>query len=281
MKATNEQLLDSYARTRSVKKTAAEFGMNGTSVHERLVKLGANRPINVLTPIEEDRLLSEYWIAAETGKLDELAADMGRTKQFICRRAKALGLTDQKRRKPYAAVWKYVGEESARIAFEMFKRSPLGLGKYCAKKGYDDLGFSTCMKRHFADEWEHVIEAKQIKQTAYKYGRQFEYRVRDHLKRLGYFAMRSPASKTPIDILAVRPGAVLFVQCKRSGSFPPAEWNELFELAKSCGAIPVLASCPTGRGTEYHELVARKDRPGLRQPLGLFDPEKPKVEAAP
>jgi hypothetical protein len=47
-------------------------------------------------------LESEYETAAAAGKLSELAVSMGRTKYFICRQAKLLGLTNQKRSKPYA-----------------------------------------------------------------------------------------------------------------------------------------------------------------------------------
>ena len=169
-KATDDQLLSSYATTKSVWDTAREFGMCGQSVHERLVKLGANQSQNLFTEVEQDRLRSEYWIAAETGKLAELAADMGRTKHFICRQAKALGLTSQSRQRQYLSVWKYVGEESARIFFDQFKRSSLGLGKYCLKKAYDDLGFANCMKRHFAD-------VKHIKPKASRAGSSEVYLV--------------------------------------------------------------------------------------------------------
>lgn len=270
-KATDQQLLDAYAETQSVYKVGERFGMHGSSAHERLAKLGAVKPPNYFTEVEQDRLRSEYWIAAETGKLAELAADMGRTRYFLCRQARMLGLTDKNRRKTWSAVWKYVSEDSARIIFEQFKHSPLNLGKFCARRGYDDLGFSRCMKKYFYDEWEHVIEAKQNKQTKYRYGRQFEYRVRDHLRGIGYFAQRSPASKTPIDITAIKPGQVLFIQCKRNASLRPGEWNALFDLAMSCGAVPLMASCPTGRGTTYHRLTARKEARGP-QPMQVFTP---------
>ena len=232
--------------------------------------MGRNKLMNVFTEVEKDRLQAEYWIAAETGKLAELAADMGRTKQFLCRQAKALGLTRQNRSRKYISTWKYVGEESALIFFEQFKCSRLNLKQYCNSKGYDDLGFSQCMKRHFADEWEHVIEAKQTAQTCYRLGRQFEYRVRDDLRARGYFALRSPASKTPVDLVALQPGQVLLVQCKRGGLLGVQEWNALFDLATSCGAIAVLASSPTGRGTLYEQLLARKDGSKQRQPKGPF-----------
>ncbi|MGH1574344.1 hypothetical protein ACRAWG_31445 [Methylobacterium sp. P31] len=196
------------------------------------MRLGVARPRSFFSEEEKDRLRSKYWIAAESGRLDKLAADLGRTKQLICRQARELGLTDRKRKKAYLAVWKYVTEEPARAIFEQFKASGLNLREFCTKRGFDDLGFSRCMRQHFPDEWEHVIEAKQTKQTKYRFGRQFEYRVRDHLKSLGYVALRSPGSRTPIDIMAVRPGVVLFIQCKRGGALPPGEWNELFEARR-------------------------------------------------
>lgn len=273
LKATDAELLTAYAELGNVKLVGRRFGMSGGGVHSRLVKLGAAKPMNVFSEEEKDRLRSEYWIAAETGQLAALAQDMGRTKHFICRQARALSLTDQSRKKPYAAVWKYVAEPGARVMWEKFKRSSANLRQFCEKKGWDDLGFSKCMKRHFADEWEHVIEAKQSSQTLYKIGRQFEYRVRDQLQGAGYFAMRSPGSRTPIDLIAVRPGVVLFIQCKRGGTLPPGEWNALYDIAVSCGAAPILASMPGQRGAQYERLIDRKiGTSSQRQPKAPYDP---------
>ncbi len=98
-KATDRQLIDSYAKTASVHKTGAEFGMGGGSVHERLVKLGVAKPMN---HFKHDQVLIEFYEQyADIGKLDDLANSLGRTKQFIARRARALGLTDPQRKKPY------------------------------------------------------------------------------------------------------------------------------------------------------------------------------------
>lgn len=272
-KASDQELAVAYREMGSVWLVAEKFGMIGQSVHERLARLGIANSKNTLTEAEIDRLKEEYWIAADTGKLAELAKDMGRAKTYICHKARELGLTDPGRNKPFLAKWKYVGEESARLFFEQFKASSLNLGQWCKSRRYDDLGFATCMKRHFPDEWEHVIELKQTKQTKYRYGRQFEYKVRDELKALGYFALRSPASRTPIDVLAIKPGAVLMVQCKRGGNLRVSEWNVLFDLAISCGALPVLASLPVPkRGTVYEILVGRKDGSKRRQPKELWAP---------
>jgi hypothetical protein len=270
-KVTDQQLAASYARTRSVWTTAKEVGMCGQSVHERLVKLGLNNHSNVFTEAEKKLLQQRYVLAADAGRLAELAAEMGRTKQFICRQARELGLTDRKRKKAYLSVWKYVDEATARPIFEKFKKSSLGLGKFCKRFGYDDLGFYKCMKGFFPDEWEHVIELKAPRQSWYRYGRAFEYRARDLLRTLGYFVMRSPASKTPIDLIAIKPKVVLMIQCRRSGNLPPTEWNELFDLAASCQSVPLLASCPI-RGCQFERLLARKDGSQTRQPKEAFTP---------
>lgn len=71
MKATSEQLLESYARTGSVHKTGAEFGMSGGSVHERLQSLGVTCGKR-WTDMEKDRLRAEYPAAAAAGKLEAL-----------------------------------------------------------------------------------------------------------------------------------------------------------------------------------------------------------------
>lgn len=100
-RVTDEQLAASYARTGSVHKTGAELGIHGGSVHERLVKLGIQKKMNVFTP-EDDRLLVQlYNTYARIGELDILAKHFGRTKHFLCRQAKRLGLTDPNRPKPY------------------------------------------------------------------------------------------------------------------------------------------------------------------------------------
>lgn len=102
-KATDEELLAAYADTGSVRAAGERFGMLGSSAHERLVKLGAVKPVNAFTEQDAARLRAEYEAAADAGRLADLAADMGRTKQFICRKAKELGLTNARRAKPYLA----------------------------------------------------------------------------------------------------------------------------------------------------------------------------------
>ena len=100
-KATDQQIADTYAAEGSVWKAADVLGMCGQSVHERLVKLGLQTPMNVFSDAEKAILKEQYQDAANAGRLDDLAKAMSRTKPFICRQARALGLTDQGRLRKY------------------------------------------------------------------------------------------------------------------------------------------------------------------------------------
>lgn len=272
LKATDAQINAAYAATGSVWLASEQLGMCGQSVHERLVKLGTIKPINVFTAEDAKYLKDHYTAYVNSGKLNELAAKMGRTRQFLCRQAKALGLTDRKRDKPYISTWKYMPVDAAQVIWDDFKDTKLGLVAYCKKKGYDDLGFAKRMRELFYDEWDHVMELKKSKQTLYRLGRAFEYRVRDHLKAAGYFVMRSPQSKTPVDLLAVAAGIALFVQCKRGGLIGVQEWNSLYNLARKVSAKPILAMMDPKRaqGVSLFEMTDKKDGTKRAQPMVPF-----------
>jgi len=90
-------------------------------------------------------------------------------------------------------------------------------------------------------------------------GDRFEYRVRDDLEERGYHVIRTPASKSCVDLWGIAPDDVLLVQCKTNGRLDPAPWNELFDLAMRVGGTPLLASKPVRGGLAYHRLVGRKE----------------------
>jgi hypothetical protein len=271
-KASDEDLIKSYQQTRSVWKTAKQFGMCGQSVQERLAKVGVVNHPNILRPEEKATLLAEYESAANAGKLDELAKRLGRTKHILCRYAQQLGLTDKKRKRKYISTWKYMERDEAEKIFRHFQSSRAGMKKYCIKHGYDDLGFSRTMREFFPDEWEAVMELKAPKTSMYKLGRAFEYRVRDHMKKHGYFVVRSPQSKSPVDLTCVRHGSIVFIQCKRGGALGVSEWNEFYTLALSVGADPVAAMMPdnSSRGIELKRITGFKDGSKKAQPWAEY-----------
>jgi len=92
-KATNEQLIESYQKTNSIWVTAEEFGMCGQSVWERLKKLGKLNE-RKFSEKEKEYLKKHYLKYRNSERLDDLSKIMNRTKYFLCRKAKDLGLTD-------------------------------------------------------------------------------------------------------------------------------------------------------------------------------------------
>jgi Holliday junction resolvase len=261
-----------YEQTGNIWVTAEILGLCGQSVHERLVRLGLNKKINKFTEEETKRLISEYALYKDQGKLDVLAASMGRTKSFICTKARKLGLTSYNHPRPYISTWKYMSPEIATSIWEEFKSSRLGVRAWCSKKGMDDLGFSVKMKKLFPDEYDDVVTSKAPKSSWRARGSYLEYKVRDHLISLGYAATRSPASKGPADVTAFRPGEVVFVQCKRNLCMGVEEWNRFIDYCRKSGATPILAGMPTGRGIIYKELTGKKDGSRSRQPYKLWSP---------
>lgn len=101
LKATDQQIIDAYNKTHNIWKVGELLGMCGQSVHERLKRLGVN--LNNRPFTEKDFLtLKEFYTTHElkrgSGELQEIADKLGRTKQFISRKAKLLGLTVRNRK---------------------------------------------------------------------------------------------------------------------------------------------------------------------------------------
>lgn len=265
-KVSDQDLVTAYNRTKNIWRVAEEVGLCGQSVWERLKKLKIKLNYPRWTQEETQLLKTEYKIYKDAGKLRELATKIGRTVPFICRQARELGLTSPSHPRQYIAKWKYMTEEAARVLIDKFKRSKFGLNQYSARYGYDSLGFSMTLRRFFPDEWDAVIESKAPHQSKYRLGRSFEYRVRDALKAKGFIVLRSPRSGSPIDLVAVRKDGVLFIQCKRGDSLNPAGWNEIYKLAVSVNATPIMASTPQGRGMILWKITGPKDGSKRKQP---------------
>lgn len=69
LKHTDEEIRDAYERTGSVWKAADELGMCGQSVHERLVKMGADTSQNVFTEEDEKYLAERYVLYRDAAQL--------------------------------------------------------------------------------------------------------------------------------------------------------------------------------------------------------------------
>lgn len=99
-KASNETLINLYKEHQNIWKVAEILGMCGQSVHERLKKLNIELNNKPFTDDEQWFLKKNYEDYATRGRLDELAKEMNRSKTFLCKQAKKLGLkTDYSRKK--------------------------------------------------------------------------------------------------------------------------------------------------------------------------------------
>ena len=77
--------------------------------------------------------------------------------------------------------------------------------------------------------------------SGYVKGRRFEYRVRDFLKRKGFVVIRAAQSK-PIDLVCLRRGQAVFVECKTEKSvLGTRRRREILSLAEAAGAVPLLS----------------------------------------
>jgi Holliday junction resolvase len=104
-------------------------------------------------------------------------------------------------------------------------------------------------------------------------GRNFEWKVRDHLAANGYDVVRAAGSKggTKADLIAFKPGQLLIVQCKRNGTLPLSEWDRLVEVSGWVQGVPVLATIPAaGKGIEYVRLLGPKRPRSRTQPVETF-----------
>jgi Holliday junction resolvase len=111
----------------------------------------------------------------------------------------------------------------------------------------------------------------------YDRGASFERKVSAALADDGYVVCRVAASKGTFDLVALKPGQVLLVQCKLSGppALRPGEWNALYADAERCGALAVIASRPKRGQIAYHLINAAKTGvQGVRPPCTTWSPDE-------
>jgi Holliday junction resolvase len=94
----------------------------------------------------------------------------------------------------------------------------------------------------------------------YARGATFERSVAAKLAADGYWVARAAGSHGKADIVGLKRGQVLLVQCKLSGpgGVSPAEWNELYAIAEQVGAIALVAHKPARGRIEFLRMTAVK-----------------------
>jgi hypothetical protein len=101
-------LIAAYEQLGSVHKVGMLVGLNHATVHNRLTKLGVQKPMNVLGEADK-QIIRDYYEKTPDPDFDltALAKSIGRTRPFTCRAARAMGLTRIDRpvpMKPYRAM---------------------------------------------------------------------------------------------------------------------------------------------------------------------------------
>ena len=100
--------------------------------------------------------------------------------------------------------------------------------------------------------------------SGYAKGRRFEYRVRDAFRQNGYVVIRAAQSK-PIDLVCLKGGKSVLVECKTEKSFlGRRKRDELVSLAATAGTKLLVAmrkkrklvfkEIPTGSPITLREL---------------------------
>jgi len=82
--------------------------------------------------------------------------------------------------------------------------------------------------------------------VSYVRGRRFEYYVMKKLEDLGYYVVRSAGSHGTFDLIAIKNGAALGIQCKL-GNVSRAEKDKIVEVGRRYGITPCLATKRNGK----------------------------------
>lgn len=83
--------------------------------------------------------------------------------------------------------------------------------------------------------------------SPYVKGRAFEHYVKRKLEAKEWIVIRSRGSRGAFDLLAVKHGEIMLIQCKWNSFIEDEERRQLTSIAWKAGGIPVLATHVDGR----------------------------------
>lgn len=158
---SDNDLISAYKINPNIWIVGKIVGLCGQSVYERLVKLGVIHRKNLWTKNDEKILLNEYEKYRSIGRLSELASKLKRTKQFICRKAKCLGLTDLT---TSGECMKELHDKLSKSAKERIKQygHPKGFkGHHHTQSARDKISYNSKMTWSNPNHWLNSEEHKQ------------------------------------------------------------------------------------------------------------------------
>ena len=90
----------------------------------------------------------------------------------------------------------------------------------------------------------------------YQAGYVLERAARILLEANGYLTIRASGSRGLADVIALKRGEVLLVQCKASGKLGPGERSKLFDAAERTGATALAVRwAKNGHQARYPEFI--------------------------
>lgn len=147
--------------------------------------------------------------------------------------------------------WKDQPKDAIEALIASFESDCKTVGEFCAKRNLNQEGFKKRARELFPERFHAAMAAKVRKSTPYARGRAFEYRLVAYFSGRGYTTMRSPGSRGAFDVLAIKFGQQLYIQAKTNGVLSPADRTKCVTLARSVGAIPVLAERKDGQTLRF------------------------------
>ncbi|MCS7125648.1 MAG: hypothetical protein NZ929_01885 [Aigarchaeota archaeon] len=75
---------------------------------------------------------------------------------------------------------------------------------------------------------------------SYLKGRRFEWQVKNLLEKKSWLVVRAARSK-PVDLVALKNGLILLIECKYSSKLIERDKSRLIKLADIAGALPIIA----------------------------------------
>ncbi len=127
---------------------------------------------------------------------------------------------------------------------EELKKSDLPIVEFANRHNSSYQRMKNALARNFPNEYKEIMNRrKTIHKPRYTSGKKFEHVVWTYFKNQGYYVMMSAHSEGPFDIVALKKGEILLVQCK--------EWRgylrnnlikeELIRIADDVGGQPIIA----------------------------------------
>lgn len=144
----DKEIIEKYIELGSIWKVGDFFGIKGQVVHGILKKNGIKMKNPKFSESEKILLIELYDQYASSHRLNELSAIFGRTKNFLCRKAKELGLTNSSRK------YNLSGEQKAKLSNAAYYR----IQKYGHPKGmygkHHSESFKTKMSERIRKTWK-------------------------------------------------------------------------------------------------------------------------------